>query len=165
MNRPPKNMISVTRNTHMPSVEASACCAMSSKWCWSFGWWACDDSMSCGLPGPWMATRPGRPCVGACEYPSDNSNLLARRVLVRAVRHDRRHREVLGGRRRGDLPLEPLGAPRVVRRLLALEERVREIDHRQHVTDRQHGRSSGRQHVPHLELRRIHVIPARHAEV
>ena len=37
MNRPPKNMTSVTRNTHIPSVEASSCCSMSSKWCCSAG--------------------------------------------------------------------------------------------------------------------------------
>src|SRR5207244_2635052 len=29
------NMISVTRNTHMPSVPASRCCSMFSKWCCS----------------------------------------------------------------------------------------------------------------------------------
>ncbi len=32
---PPKNMISVTRNTHIPRVTASFCCAIVSKWCCS----------------------------------------------------------------------------------------------------------------------------------
>ena len=31
VNSPPKNMISVTRNTHMPRLPASCCCSMSSN--------------------------------------------------------------------------------------------------------------------------------------
>src|ERR1700674_165263 len=34
VNMPPKNMISVTRNIHIPSVEASFCCSAVSNW-WS----------------------------------------------------------------------------------------------------------------------------------
>src|SRR5512140_496734 len=42
MNRPPKNITSVTRKTHMPSVEASRCWAMLSKWCCRCG--VCEES-------------------------------------------------------------------------------------------------------------------------
>src|ERR687897_1785757 len=109
MNRPPKNMISVTRNTHMPSVDASACWPMSSKWCCSFGWCACESCASCGLPWPWIPTLGGNPTVGTCGCPLDNAHLLARRVLVCAVRHDGCDREIFGWRRGGDLPFESLG--------------------------------------------------------
>jgi len=37
MNIPPKNMISVTRNTHIPSSEASSCWSMVWKWCCRYG--------------------------------------------------------------------------------------------------------------------------------
>src|SRR5437773_6740866 len=85
-NSPPKNMISVTRNTHMPSVAASRCCSAESKW-WACAAMALDGTM--GLP------RPG--------------------VLVGAVGHDRRLLEVLGGGRRGGSTLQAAHAPRVRR--------------------------------------------------
>src|SRR5260221_11611633 len=106
MKRPPKNMISVTRNTHMPRVDASICCPMLSKWCCRYGW--------CGV---W-------PC--GC---SDNADLMARGVLVRPAPHDRRGRENLGRRGRGNFPPQPARAPGVgpgERRGL---ERPNEVDH------------------------------------
>ena len=46
-----------------------------------------------------------------------------------------------------------------------LLERLQEVEHRQHVADAQH-RGAGRRHdVEHLELWRVGVIAARHAEV
>src|SRR5215212_2834716 len=38
---PPKNISSVARKAHMPSVAASFCCAESSNWCARFGFAAC----------------------------------------------------------------------------------------------------------------------------
>src|SRR5436190_17303975 len=98
-NRPPKNMISVTRNTHMPSVAASRCCSAESKW-WACAAVALDGTV--GLPG-----------VG---------------VLVGAAGHDRRLLEVLGGGRRGGLPFQADHAPRVRRRVAAVAHRPDEVD-------------------------------------
>src|SRR5260221_3592139 len=137
MKRPPKNMISVTRNTHMPRVDASICCPMLSKWCCRYGW--------CGV---W-------PC--GCSV---NADLMARSVLVRPARHDRRGREILGRRRRGNLPLEPARAPGVrpgERRVL---ERPDEVDHRNQIADAQDRRAGGRQHVVDLEFGGVHRVAA-----
>src|SRR5690242_8984489 len=38
-NMPPKNMISVMRNTHIPMTEASICWCMEEKWCCKSGLW------------------------------------------------------------------------------------------------------------------------------
>src|SRR5687768_7970583 len=91
MNRPPKNITSVTRNSHMPSVDASCCCSSDSNWCCSFGWWC---------PVSWAANA------------SDNADLPLG-VLVGVLGHDRRDDEVFGQRRRLRRPLEACGAPRV----------------------------------------------------
>src|SRR6476659_4966235 len=120
MNRPPKNMISVTRNVHMPSVDASICCAMLSKWCCRYGWcgvWPC--------PAGWMATGAGN--CGNCSC-SDNADLMARSVLVRPVRHDRGGREVLSRRRRGDFPLEAAATPGIRPRERRVLQRPDEVD-------------------------------------
>src|SRR6188768_3937364 len=138
MNRPPKNMISVTRNTHMPSVDASACCSMLSKWCCRYGW--------CGAwpaPAAWTATGAGY--CGNCSRSSlsDNADLMARSVLVGSVRHDGRRREILGRRRRGNLPLEAARAPRVVPGERRVLQGPGEIDHRDQVADAKDGRAGG----------------------
>ena len=87
------------------------------------------------------------------------------RVLMRAVRHDRRHREVLGRRRRGNLPFESLGTPRIGGRPLTLEDGPREVDHRQHVSDREDRGAERRGHVEHLELVGVDVVATGHAEI
>src|SRR3972149_6018200 len=58
MNRPPKNMTSVTRNTHIPSVDASSCWSMLWKWCWSRG---CPSA-------PWPGATPLR--AGCVDCPA-----------------------------------------------------------------------------------------------
>ena len=82
MNRPPKNMISVTRNTHMPSVDASRCCSMLSKWCCSAGG---DGAWSSPVRRPSPPSSRGELCSGPGQCSIDNADLLAGRVLVRAV--------------------------------------------------------------------------------
>src|SRR3990170_1735542 len=110
MNRPPKNSTSVTRNAHMPSTDASNCCSSVSKWCWSAGG-----------------------CVSWEWATSANLHLRPGRVVVRRLGHDRGLLEVLGGRRRRNLPFQALGAPRVRRGPGAGEERVGEVDGRDEV--------------------------------
>src|SRR5579863_1155827 len=92
---PPKNMISVSRNTHMPSVDDSSCCALSSKWCFS--------PCTC-------------PTKGAPRSAKLHLLLLTGVVVCRFGRH-RRHIEIECGRRSGGLlPLEALGVPWILRR-------------------------------------------------
>ena len=86
-------------------------------------------------------------------------------IVVRALGHDRRLREVLCRRRRRRLPLQAGRAPRVRAGRLAVPQRPDEIHHRQQIAHAENRRAGRRQHVQHLELRRIRVIPARHPEI
>src|ERR1700730_6401096 len=99
----------------MPNVDASRCWSRSSKWCcsatWPLAWPLCNVGL---LPG-------GDPGV--------------RRVLVRLLLDHHRIVEIVGRRRRGGFPLEPLRAPRIGPRLPAVEQRVEEVAERQHVAD------------------------------
>src|ERR671919_1390629 len=118
-------MISVTRNSHMPSVDDSFCCSRLSNWCWSDGWCA-----------PSCTTAPD-PCVSiivlanACLRLRGAVVHLFRVVLLRAVGNDRRRVEVLGRRRRRGVPLEAYRAPRIVAALLAVAHRPDEVKERQ----------------------------------
>src|ERR1700688_1256280 len=140
----------------MPNVDASRCWSRSSKWCWSRAW-------------PWPPARALGLRVGGTVTLGNVSLLLAddpgvRRVLVRLLVDHHRVVEVEGGRRRGGRPLQPLRAPRVGPRLLAVEQRVEEVAERQEVADTQDRGAGGREHVPHLELGRVLTVAARHAE-
>src|SRR5512135_2219397 len=137
--RPPKNMTSVARKVHMPRLAASCCWSRSSKW-WASGPGAADS---------WCwATRPGADSAMVRRLPTE-------RIDVRASGHDRDLVEVVGRRRRRDLPLQPRGAPRVRARLPADLEREDQVGQGQEVADGE-DRRPGRGHdVEHLELGRI----------
>src|SRR6185437_7581856 len=127
MNMPPKNMISVIRNTHMPMAEASRCCSMSSKWCRS-SW----------VARAWLL--------------SDNGDLLGKLVVVVCLPgHDGCLFKVIGGRRRGRLPLQAGRAPGIVPGLLPVAQRPQEVHHGQQVAHRQHRGSCRRKDVQNLE--------------
>src|SRR5690242_18135680 len=97
---------------------------------------------------------------------SGKADLLAAvRVLVRALGDNRAHGEVLGRRRRGNLPLESPGTPWIVDRLFTGHQRVGEVNQRDDVTDGENRSTEGRGYVQHLELRRVGMIPTGHAEV
>src|SRR5690242_3808270 len=139
MNIPPKNMISVTRNTHMPMEEAPLCCSMFSKWCRS----------------SWVARA---------SLLSDNRDLLGQLVVVIGLPgHYRSLFKVVSRRRRCRLPFQSGSAPGVVARFLAVAQRPQEIHHRQQISHRKHRGSRRRKHVQYLEFRRISVIPPRHS--
>ena len=74
-------------------------------------------------------------------------------------------REVVRQRRRLRRPLESGRVPRIRAGPLALEQRRDEVDADQHVADRQNRCAGRRQHVQHLELRRVDVVAARHAQI
>src|SRR5579862_731847 len=135
-------MISVSRNIHMPNVEVSRCCSMSAKWCCS----ACSAI--------WISLVA-------------NGDLLLRLMLVVVSfpSHDWSFIEVVGGRRRRRHPLQTYRVPGIRRSKLAVTQRPQEIDHRQHIAHGKNRGARGRQHVQHLELRRIGVIAARRAHV
>ena len=110
MNRPPKNMISVTRNTHMPSaggldlllhvVEV----VLQLRMVRVLDVHARLNGVHIGhqrrlVNRTWKMLGVG---VRQCRPPGSGAYWCV------PCGDDRRHREVLGGRRRRDLPLEPL---------------------------------------------------------
>src|ERR1043165_5586157 len=104
---PPKNMISVTRKSHMPSCLASCCCSAASKWCAT----ECASSAKDGLQLLQLL----------------RAERLERLVVVGVVRHDRRGCEVLGRGRRRRLPFEAGRTPGVCRRERAVAQRPEEV--------------------------------------
>src|SRR5271155_3539355 len=105
MKRPPKNITSLTRKSHMPNVTAPRCCSTLSNWC--AGRWGAASGLrdkGASLGGRGRAVR-------------------IRRRLV----DGRRRVEVLGRGRRARLPFEPLGPPRAGDGGPAVAERPDEV--------------------------------------
>src|SRR3954447_7401415 len=102
MNRPLKNMTSVARKVHIPSLVDSFCCRKSSK---------CDSRI-----GPDPSTGPvSWPCpwpVMVGVVTTSDTRTLLELVLVRAVGDDRDLFEVVGRGGRRDGPLQAAGIPR-----------------------------------------------------
>src|ERR1700736_3870212 len=142
---PPKNMISVARNNHMPNDEAWRCCSMSAKWCWS-----------------------AELCCATVMGLSANTTLLGGGDVLVVVSFPIDHRGTLkieSRWRRRRLPLQPGRAPGIGGGKFTVAHRPQEIDHGQQVTHGKDGRAGRRKHVQHLELRRILPVTARHAEI
>src|SRR5581483_5447855 len=107
MKRPPKNMTSVTRNTHIPTVAVSRC-------------WSAVANCS----------RTAR------ERNSDNFEFLLHGfVIIGVVSHHRRRFQFVLRRRRRRLPFKPRAAPRIRPRRLSVLPRPDQVDQRQDVTD------------------------------
>src|ERR1700719_2162328 len=137
-------MTSVTRKTHMPSVDDSNCCSLSSKWCCSSG--------SCA--------------ASAVSLSAKIHLLLFAGVIVRGFCHHWLTFKVVGRRRRGRLlPLQPLRVPRILRRARPFAPGPRQVDHRQQVPYRENGRAGRRHDVQHLKLGCVVGIAARHSLV
>src|SRR5581483_9260122 len=142
---PPKNMISVMRNTHMPMMDAWVCCSMSAKWCWSAG--SCVTTMG-GL--------------------SLNRNLLGLVDLIVVVGlpgDGRRVGEVEGWRRRRRHPLQSSRIPGIRLGYLAIAHRPEQVDHGQKVSNRKDRCPCSRKHIQHLKFRRILPIAPRHPDI
>src|SRR6185295_4833517 len=110
-------MISWAMKTHMPRVAASFCCSRVAKWWRSGPAWA-----------------------------SDKEVLLRRaraRVVVGLLVHPRGAREVLGGRRRGDAPLESGGGPGIGRGNPAIPHRPGQVEDRKQEAHPQDRRPRG----------------------
>src|SRR5579871_984556 len=132
---PPNIMISVSRNTHMPKVEASFCWAMSSNWWTRAGW--------CSVVVVWLW---------------DNSDLLFAAVVIRFLRHYGSFVEIMSWRRRTGLPLQACCFPGIRPGNGPIPQRPNEVDGRQDKTDRQDRGPRAGEHVQNLELRRVHGI-------
>src|ERR1700674_6013828 len=142
---PPKNMISVARNSHMPREAASRCCSVSTKWCST--------------------------CV-PCSYDVIGLSLTLHLrgsgdlfVVVSFPSHFWRFIKIESGRRRRGLPFQTGRAPRVVFGDFSVTHGPQEVDHRQHISDGQYGRACGREHIQHLEFRWVLPVSARHSHV
>src|SRR5579883_127987 len=134
-------MISVTRNSHMPSVDDSRCCSMFAKRC-------CSE------------------CCATTSVLLGNGNLLRQLVVVVGLPSDDGSLlEVVRRRRRSSSPLQSGSLPWVVSGYLAIPQRPEQINQWQQIAESQDGSSSGGEHVEHLELRCIRVIAPRHAHI
>src|SRR6266536_2765361 len=146
---PPKNMISVPRNHHIPSEAALRCCSTSAKWCRRSGRASCSTgSTTAGL--------------------SLKCHLFGQRhalVLVGFLSHDGGFIEVERRRRGRCCPLKAGGLPRIVGCRLAIAQRPKQVNHRQQISDRENGCACGRKHIQHLIFRRILPVAARHSKV
>src|SRR5262245_27770174 len=109
---PPKNMISVTRNSHIPSDAEFFCWVMSAKWCRSAG--------LCSVVAALVCNRDLR--------------FLDVFVVVGFEVHHRCLVEIECGRRRRSHPLEPSSTPWIVRSRLPVSHRPHEIDERQNIS-------------------------------
>src|SRR5437868_4256609 len=138
-------MISVIRNTHMPIMEASACCSMSAKW------WR--RSVVC------VAMAGGLSLNG---HPLFSVDLV---VVVGFPGHDGSLVEVERGGWRTGHPLQARRTPGILVRQFAVAHRPQEINHGQQVTNRENGRARGREHIQYLEFRRVLPVTARHSEI
>src|SRR5271170_5716068 len=142
---PPKNMISVARNSHIPSVAASRCCSASTKWCSS--------------SGPCCSTATG---LSLNIHLRGSGNLF---VVISFPRHFRLLIEIESGRRRRRLPFQAGRAPGVVADDFPVTHGPQEIHHGQNVSDRQNGGACRRKHIQHLEFRGILPVAARHSHI
>src|SRR5262245_38612055 len=118
-------MISVIRKTHIPSAAASCCCSASSNW------WAVAIAAALA------------PEVGRAALLSDNFGLLPG-IGVSLLGHDGGLLEVVGRRRRGGLPFEPGGAPRIRWGEAAVAHRPDQVHHRDQVADPEDRRARAR---------------------
>src|ERR1700735_4087710 len=155
-------MISVSRKSHMPNVPASRCCSCVSKW------WRCCGSATCSCSAGTAVS-----CVWGCVATIALSNgrhlmcglVFEPLVVVSLMVHDRCLNKVFGQRRRLNLPLKARRLPRIVAGNCAILQRPPQIKQRQHITNAQHGSPRSREHVQHLELWRIRMIPPRHPKI
>src|SRR5579864_7265880 len=138
-------MISVTRKTHMPSVEDSNCCSLSSKWC----------------------RKPGSCTTKAAASLSANLHLpFFTGVVIRRLGHHWLMLKVEGRWRCGRLfPLQTLRVPGILRRPGALPPGPCEVDHRQQVPYRQNGSSGSGHDVQHLKFRGVMRVTPWHSLV
>src|SRR5207302_8282196 len=159
---PPKNIISVSRRSHIPKVRASRCCSCVSKWC------RCCGSITCSCSAATAVS-----CVCGCVTTvalSNGRHLLCGLVfepfvVIGLMVHDRNLDKVFSQRRRLNLPLETRRLPRIVPGNGAILQRPPQIQQREHIPDAKHRGSRSRQHIQHLELRWIGVIPSRHPQI
>src|SRR5439155_25238397 len=86
-------------------------------------------------------------------------------VVVRLPGYFRRFVEIKRWRRRRGHPLYPGCAPWISIRNLSVTHGPQEINHGQQISNGKNGGTSGREHIQHLELRRILRISTRHTQI
>src|ERR1035438_2861845 len=133
---PPKNMISVTRKSHMPSEAAFFCCCASEKWCSSAGLWACSISST---PIVWGLMFAGLSCNGRLQR--HVGDLV---VVISLPGNYGSLIKIKGWRRRGRLPFQSGGVPGIGWGDRSIAQRPHEVNHGQEITHGQHAGAGGR---------------------
>jgi len=120
------------------------------------------------LPFCYFTSRNGvqRAPSGSGPLVANGDLLLGLMFVVISLPGDhRRFVEVMGWRRRRRHPLQPHGVPGIGTSRLSVTQRPDEIDHGYDVAHRQDGGACRREHVQHLEFRRISMVAARQPHV
>src|SRR6266576_1206410 len=155
-------MISVSRKSHIPKVPASRCCSCVSKW------WRCCGSATCSCSAATAVS-----CVCGCVTTVALSNgrhllcglVFEPLVVIGLMVHDRDLDKVFRDRWRLNLPLEARRLPRIIAGNRSILQRPRQIQQRKHIPYTKHRSARSRQHIQHLELRRIRMIAPRHSQI
>src|SRR5271156_82636 len=121
---PPKNIISVSKKSHMPKVEVSFCCSRFAKWCRRYGECSCSACASGWVAIAWLSNGLHLMFGLVCQP----------LVVVGFVVDHRRLDKVFRQRRRLYLPLQPRCLPGIRPRDLAVLERPSQVEQRKHVT-------------------------------
>src|SRR5579863_7224579 len=139
-------MISVRRNTHIPSVEESNCCSAVSKW--------------------WRTASACPIKTASASAPPSTMRRLLSCVVVRIIGYHGGLVEIVSRRRRWRLlPLQSLGAPGILRRDRPFAPGPRQIEDRKQVAHSQNRGSGARHHVQSMKLGCVCMIAARHPQV
>src|SRR5580704_15077466 len=155
-------MISVSRKSHIPKVPASRCCSGVSKWCRCCGSAICSCSAATAVS-----------CVCGCVTTVALSNgrhllcglVFEPLVVISLMVHHRNLDKVFSQRWRLNLPFQACRLPRIVAGYRPVLQGPGQIQQRKHIPYTKHRSSRSRQHIQHLELRRIRVIAPRHSQI
>src|SRR5258705_4813866 len=162
---PPKNIISVTRNTHMPRVPASRVAPYSQNGAAALGGFQRVRLLRNSQPTSASLLALQLSVLKLFSELPDNLHLFRWSELVSFPRNNRRCFKILRWRRRLRPPFETRQVPGVSFGMFSIPHRPDKIDCRYQHPETEDRRSSSRQNIEDLKLRRIGMIPSRHAHV
>src|ERR1700756_4292943 len=134
---PPKNITSVTRNIHMPSVAVSFCCSSVLNCPYNAPVPCTPHSSNRQVQAPTARLSPGRGPAFISVVPVGRRHHARRTLSTRNIKpqvrpvvevigfpvHNRFYVEILGQRRRLSLPLKARSRPRILARHFSIKRR------------------------------------------